>query len=129
MALSVPNFEETLQWYQDKLGFKVTLRRDLTQLSTQQAFLELNGFRLEIFARQNSARAQPPPATVPDDLLVQGYKHIALAVDDLDAVPAELKRRGVRFLWEPTVDEALQLKLCFIKDNNGNLIELVQELN
>jgi len=129
IALSVPNFEETIQWYQDTLGFRVTLKRDLPQLSTQQAFLELNGFRLEIFARQNSTRTQPPPATVPDDLLVQGYKHIALAVDDLDTVAAELKRRDVEFLWEPMVDEALQLKLCFIKDNNGNLIELVQELN
>jgi catechol-2,3-dioxygenase len=64
IALSVPNFEETIQWYQDTLGFRVTLKRDLPQLSTQQAFLELNGFRLEIFARQNSTRTQPPPATV-----------------------------------------------------------------
>jgi methylmalonyl-CoA/ethylmalonyl-CoA epimerase len=129
VALSVPNFEETLQWYQDKLGFRVTLRRDLSQLSTQQAFLKLNGFRIEIFARQNSTRTQPPPANVPDDLLIQGYKHIAFIVDDLDAVAAELKKRNVEFIWEPMVDDELELKLCFIKDNNGNLIELAQALN
>jgi methylmalonyl-CoA/ethylmalonyl-CoA epimerase len=129
VALSVPNFEETIQWYQEKLGFKVTLRRKLSQLSTQQAFLELNGFSIEIFARQNSVRTQLPPPTVPDDLLVQGYKHIALVVDDLDAAAAEFKRRKIEFLWEPRVDKDLRLKLCFIKDNNGNLIEIVQKLN
>jgi methylmalonyl-CoA/ethylmalonyl-CoA epimerase len=65
---------------------------------------------------------------VPDDLLIQGYKHLAIVVDDLDIVAAELRRKGVKFLWEPRVDEALKLKLCFIQDNNGNLIELVEEL-
>jgi methylmalonyl-CoA/ethylmalonyl-CoA epimerase len=129
VALSVSNFEETIQWYQEKLGFKVGVRRKLPQLSTQQAFLELNGFSIEIFARQNSVRTQLPPATVPDDLLVQGYKHIALVVDDLDAAAAEFKRRKIEFLWEPRVDKDLRLKLCFIKDNNGNLIEIVQKLN
>lgn len=129
VALSVPNFEETLQWYQDKLSFKVTLKNELPQFSTQQAFLELNGFLLEIFTRKNSVRSQPPPANVPDDLLIQGYKHIAFVVKDLDATVAEFKRRKVEFMWEPRVDKNLKLKLCFIKDNNGNPIEIVQELN
>lgn len=129
VALSVPNFEETIQWYQDKLGFKVTLRRELAQFSTQQAFLELNGFRIEIFARKNSVRPQLTPANVPDDLLIQGYKHIAFIVDDIDAVAAELKKRNVEFILEPMVDDGLGLKVCFIKDNNSNLIELAQDLN
>jgi methylmalonyl-CoA/ethylmalonyl-CoA epimerase len=128
VAISVTNFQETVRWYQDKLGFRVTGRRDLPQLSTQQAFLELNGIRLEVFARKSSFRVQPPVTNVPDDLLIQGYKHLAIVVDDLDIVAAELRRKGVKFLWEPRVDEALKLKLCFIQDNNGNLIELVEEL-
>ncbi len=125
VALSVPNLEETIQWYQDKLGFRTTLRRELTQFSTQQAFLELNGFRIEFFERENSARTQHSPTNVPDDLLVQGYKHIAFAVNDIDAVAAELKQRSVEVVLAPMVDEEIRLKICFIKDNNGNLIELV----
>jgi methylmalonyl-CoA/ethylmalonyl-CoA epimerase len=129
VALSVHNLEETIQWYQDKLGFRATLRRELPQFSTQQAFLELNGFRIEFFERENSDRTQPSPANVPDDLLVQGYKHIAFAVNDIDAVAAELKQRSVEVVLAPVVDEEIRLKVCFVKDNNGNLIELVQELN
>jgi catechol 2,3-dioxygenase-like lactoylglutathione lyase family enzyme len=128
VAISVTNFQQTVRWYQDKLGFRATFRRDLPQLSTQQAFLELNGIRLEVFARQSSRRGQPAVTNVPDDLLIQGYKHLAIVVNDLDIVAAELRRKGVKFLWEPRVDEALKLKLCFIQDNNGNLIELVEEL-
>jgi extradiol dioxygenase family protein len=55
--------------------------------------------------------------------------YIAFIVDDIDAVAAELKKRNVEFIWEPIVDDELELKLCFIKDNNGNLIELAQALN
>ncbi|MBD2054503.1 VOC family protein [Oculatella sp. FACHB-28] len=129
VALSVPNLEETIQWYQDKLGFTTTLRRELPQLSTHQVFLELNGFRIEMFERENSARTQPFPANVPDDLLAQGYKHIAFTVDDIDAIAIELKHHNVEVVLEPVIDEELGLTVCFIKDNNGNLIELVQELN
>jgi methylmalonyl-CoA/ethylmalonyl-CoA epimerase len=127
VALSVPNLEETIQWYQDKLGFTMTLRRELPQFSTRQAFLELNGFQIEVFERENSTRTQPSPVNVPDDLLTQGYKHIAFTVDDIDAIATELKRRNVEVALEPVTDEELGLTICFIKDSNGNLIELVQE--
>ncbi|MBD2463628.1 VOC family protein [Oscillatoria sp. FACHB-1407] len=129
VARSVSNLEETIQWYQEKLGFTATLRRELPQFSTRQAFLELNGFRIEVFERENSARTYPSPVNVPDDLLAQGYKHIAFAVNDIDAIATELKQRNVEIALEPVADEELGFTVCFIKDNSGNLIELVQELN
>lgn len=132
VAISVPNskFEETIQWYQEKLGFRVINRREHPEISTKAANLELNGFQVEVFARDKStpvleARREP----YVDDLLVQGVKHIAFTVDDLDTAVAQLRRRGVEFASEPSVNNALGLKLCFIKDNNGYLIELGQELN
>ncbi len=130
VAISVPDFEETIRWYQDKLGFRnVVRRKEFPAISTQAANLELNGFQIEIFTRDKSTRSKPPAVAVPDDLLVQGVKHIAFLVDDLDAVVAELKRRGVQLVNEPARVDALGLKLCFIRDNNGNLIELGQELD
>lgn len=130
VAISVPDFEETIRWYQEKLGFRNVIRREeFSDISTQAANLELNGFQIEIFTRDKSTRSKPPTVAVPDDLLIQGVKHIAFLVDDLDAVVAELKRRGVQLVDEPTRVDTLGLRLCFIRDNNGNLIELGQELD
>lgn len=39
VALSVPNFEETLLWNQDKLNFRVVKRLELPQIKTKQAIL------------------------------------------------------------------------------------------
>lgn len=128
VALSVPNFEETLLWYQDKLNFRVVKRLELPQIKTKQAILERNAFGVEVFARENSTCSQPPAVTVPDNLLIQGVKHVAFMVDDLEAVAAELDSRGVKLVWGPEVNKDIRLKLGFIKDNNGNLIELVEKL-
>ena len=128
VALSVPNFEETIQWYQDKLDFRVVQRLDLPQIATKQAILKLNEFVIEVFARDNSTRLKPPAVTVPDDLLIQGVKHIAFTVNNLEAVAAELNKRGVKLVWGPEVNNELRLKISFIKDNNDNLIELVEKL-
>lgn len=128
VALSVPNLEESVRWYEDKLGFRVVNRRDYGEIETRGVNLELNNFQIELFARTNSRRIALPAVRVPDDLLVQGVKHIALLVDDLDTAVVELRRREVKFLSEPTRNDALGLRLCFIKDNNGNLIEIGERL-
>lgn len=129
IALSVPNLEETIQWYQNKLGFTATLRRELPQFSTRQAFLELNGFRIEVFEREGSTRTYPSPVNVPDDLLSQGYKHIAFTVNDVNTIAAELTQRNVEIALEPVADKELGFTVFFIKDNNGNLLEFIQTLD
>ncbi len=124
VALSVSDLEESVRWYQEKLGFTRVIRRAFPAIATRAANLELNGFQIELFQRDHSQQPFQPPANVPDDLLGQGYKHIGFIVDDLDAAIAELNRRGVPLVDQPTRVEALGLRLCFIRDNNGYLIEL-----
>ena len=129
VAISVPNLEEAVRWYQEKLGFRVTKITEISEISAQRAWLDLNGFVMEIFTRPKSTRRSPPLRIIEDGMLSQGYFHIAFTVDNLDAVAAELHRRGVIFFFEPKTFNSDKRKVCFIKDNNDNPIELVQELN
>lgn len=128
VAIAVPNFDESVRWYTQKLGFRPLNARDYPSLGARGIFLERNGFMVELFARQGSRRAVPPPAAVPDDLLTEGYKHVGFSVDDVDAAVSELRRRGVVIAGEPADVGELGLRLAFIRDNNGNLIELGQPL-
>ena len=128
VAISVPHLQEAVRWYQEKLSFKVTKITEIPEISAQRAWLELNGFVMEIFSRPKSAHYNPPLRMIEEGMLAQGYFHVAFTVGDIDAVAAELHRRGVKFFFEPKTFNSDKRKVCFIKDNNGNPIELVQIL-
>jgi catechol 2,3-dioxygenase-like lactoylglutathione lyase family enzyme len=124
VALSVPDLDASLAWYRDRLGFRPLTERRYPPIRARGIFLERNGFLIELFAREGSTRRDPPQAVVPDELLAQGYRHLGFAVDDVDAAVTALRSRGVEVASPPEDVPELGLRLAFIRDNNGNLIEL-----
>ena len=56
---------------------------------------------------------------------MNGFDHLALQVEDVDAAFAALRAAGVTVESEPR--NFKQLRIAFIRDPDGNLIELVQE--
>ncbi len=94
--LRVDNFESTMQWYKQKLGFKEVIRwKEPSLPGVDLAYLELNGFRIEILGGGTPQKAVATPKTVAEHTQTQGYRHLCFRVDDVDAVLALLKRRGV----------------------------------
>ena len=53
--------------------------------------------------------------------------HISLTVDNLLNLYNSLSRQGVSFLCPPISASDNNVSVCFCKDPNGNLIELVEE--
>jgi lactoylglutathione lyase len=51
--------------------------------------------------------------------------HITFSVDDIEATVTQIKEKGVVFNIEPIQIEG-GMKLAFLKDPNGVLIELVE---
>jgi catechol 2,3-dioxygenase-like lactoylglutathione lyase family enzyme len=51
--------------------------------------------------------------------------HITFSVDDIEATVTQIKEKGVVFNLEPIQIEG-GMKLAFLKDPNGVLIELVE---
>lgn len=124
VALSVANLDASVAWYRDKLGFRPLAERSYRPIRTRGVFLERNGFLIELFERKGSARCDAPRRAVPDELLTQGYRHVGFDVDDVDAAVATLRARGVEIASGPEDVAELGLRLAFIRDNAGNLIEL-----
>ena len=80
--------------------------------------LELLEFQVPVASPSGSAG----PATL-------GPTHVALTVDDLDAVYAALTAQGVRFNAPPRLSPDGRVKVTFCHDPDGTLLELVQELS
>lgn len=129
VCLNVPNYEETLQWYQDKLDgtieheWMVGVFPDL-----KFAYLSVYGFRIEIIGSTQSHPGMPIATSFGEGLRTTGIGHFCFRVQNVDAVLAELNRRGVKtFVGLESYPEA-GVRLCFIQDNNSNLIEFVTPL-
>lgn len=114
----------------EKLGFKEEVRWTVATLpGTKLVYLELNGFRFEIVGSP-SISTQATPTSFQKSQSIEGYGLFCFEVEDVDAVLAELKRRGV-----PTRIPARTYRLSnywrrigTILDNNGNMIEFAEPL-
>jgi catechol 2,3-dioxygenase-like lactoylglutathione lyase family enzyme len=130
-AIRVGNFDETVEWYKENLGFQELIRwkaPPYVDPDLQFAYLELNGGVIEIAGGGNPKRLTAPPQTIGDTFLAQGYIHVCLRVNDMDAVVEELKKREVEVFAGPNVNPTLNRKFVHFRDNNGFDVELVQYL-
>ena len=125
----VPDIEEAVRWYEDKLDFELERAFGFPEVGTQIAHItNVNGVRIELIARDGSA-AGPDVGQDPfGALLVQGSKHIGFLVDDMQATARELRRRGVEFVMEPNTAPPAGVINCWIRDPAGTLIEFDQWL-
>ena len=129
VCLNVPNYEETLQWYQENLD--ATIEREWTFdvfPDLKLAYLQVYGFRIEIIGSTQSRSGMPETKDIGEGLRTSGIGHFCFRVDDVDAVLAELNRRGVPTFFELGSYPGPGARLCSVKDNNGNLIEFVTPL-
>ena len=82
-----------------------------------QRVLELTQFR----APASDGGGRPAPANA------AGIRHLAFAVDDIDAVLARLRSRGAELVGELVRYED-SYRLCFVRGPAGIIIELAQPI-
>jgi lactoylglutathione lyase len=114
--LRSPDPEATAQWFERMLGAE--LKRS-TQDGKPRIDMKLGGANIFI-AQVNAGDGVNAPPTTP----YQGLDHFGLAVSGIDAIAAELKKKGVEFTKEPQVPRP-GIKICFLRGPQGISIELL----
>ena len=123
-GISVPDLEASITWYRDMLGFSVEKRLTLDAIPAKIAFMKHGDFRIELFETKGAAPL-PEDRRYPDqDIRTHGTKHIAFAVQDVHRVIDTLKQRGVDIAMDVNIVE--NKAMAFVRDNAGNLIEIVE---
>ena len=121
-GVSVPNLDESIEWYRSVLGFELETRVHLAHIPADIAFIRNGDMRMELF---ELAGATPLPESrrIPDeDLMTHGNKHVAFVVDDARQFAAELAQRGADVVWVRDMPDGTA---AFVRDNSGNLIEFL----
>lgn len=126
IGISVPNLDESIAWYKEKLGFEEVMRMDQgeTIQDMKIGHIRRGNCYIELF---QVAGAKPLPDYRRDpnaDLRVHGLKHFGLQVADVHAAVEELKAKGVEIAMEPI--DTPGVSFVFIRDNSGNAFELIE---
>ena len=123
-GLSVPDLEAAIRWYREMLGFGLEMRQEMTHVPLKGAFLRRGDYRIELFEVPGAAPLPPQRRNVDEDLRTHGTKHMALTVPNVRQALEFLRARGVEVAMEPMEVEGTVA--CYIRDNSGILIELVE---
>ena len=127
VALSVASLDDTIRWYQQNLGFKLKEQKDFPQASLRIAFLELDGFELELVEDRKSVSFAAIQSALPqadDRSKVQGMVKLAFTVENLEALAARMKDNGVKFQMGLTKSNRESgVSFFIVRDNNGNWLQ------
>lgn len=121
-GISVPDLEASIRWYAEVLGFEVEQRFEIPAIPAKIAMLRRGDLRLELF-EVPGAQPLPEERRHPNlDLRTHGNKHLAFAIKDIDSAERELRSRGADIVWVRRFEFGANI---FVRDNSGNLVELV----
>lgn len=123
IGISVPDIDASIGWYGRMFGFEVEMRQHLPLIPAEIAFLRKGDVRVELFQVEGAAPL-PPERREPNlDLRTHGNKHACWRLVDVPGTVAALRERGAEIVFENNINGT---PMAFIRDNAGNLIELIQ---
>jgi len=116
-CLNVSDIDRSIRFYTRFIGLKFVSRREVKQNNAEIAFLQdESGAAIELTHWRDKKN------------LVEGdnFDHIAFAVNDVRATVDELKGNGVTIAMEPFSLGGSSSKIAFVKDPDGNWLELIE---
>ncbi len=124
IAVAVSDIENSLSFWRDALGLDLAELRDVPAESAQIAFLPVGGTEIELVR----------PTTEDSGLAKyiekrgEGMHHLCLETDNIEAMMAQLKEKGIQLINKSPREGADGKKYAFIhpKSTGGVLVELYQ---
>jgi methylmalonyl-CoA/ethylmalonyl-CoA epimerase len=127
VGIAVPDLDQAVAFYQETFGMRLVHEETNEDQGVREAMLavgDAEGTQIQLLAplRPDSAIAAFLDRSGP------GIQQIAYTVDDVEAVSATLRTRGLRLLYdEPRVGTGgSRINFVHPKDAGGVLVELVE---
>ncbi|HEX4443979.1 MAG TPA: VOC family protein [Galbitalea sp.] len=125
VGLSVADLDAQASWYSSAFGFVTATPFEVRTLGLRGVFLVGPGaMAIELLEREGS-RPGIRAADQAEALLTHGYGHICLRVSDVDELHARLLAHGASERMAPDESPEPGVRMSFVADPEGNLIELL----
>ena len=126
VGLAVGDLAAEASWFCDVFGLvrELAVRVEALDLSIEMLIHPGHGYRLELLHRPGST-ARGKPVTPAEAALREGYGHVAFDVTDLDVAYERAVARGARPVMPPGPSPEAGVRMAFVADPEGNLVELL----
>jgi glyoxylase I family protein len=125
VGLNVADLDKMQRWYAEAFAFSVQHRFDLAAIDLRIVMLvDGSGQRFELLQRSGGA-AGLRASTPVEAAATWGYGHVCFVVADLDSTFQRLLELGARAVFEPRPSPEDGVRMAWVHDPEGNLIELI----
>ncbi len=116
-CLNVSDMDRSIQFYSEHVGLRFVRRREVKQSNAEIAFLEDgSGGAIELTHwRDKKSLAEG-----------DNFDHIAFEVPDVKEAVDGLRAKGVTIAMEPFSLGGSSSRIAFIRDPDGNWLELIE---
>jgi methylmalonyl-CoA/ethylmalonyl-CoA epimerase len=124
VGIAVADLDEAKDFYARAFGMSVVHEEQNEEQGVREAMLAVGDSRIQLLAPLD----ETSPIAKFLDRNGPGIQQLAYRVDDLDAVSATLRARGLRLLYDEPRRGTADSRINFIhpKDAGGVLVELVE---
>ena len=124
-GVSVPDLDRSLQWYCAALGLTPGFRFEVPPVGLRGVFALGDGGTGVELLEMTGASPGAPKADPPSANAIHGFNHVCFHVADLDAVYDRVIANGAIAVWGPRESPEPGMRMAYVTDPDGNLIELV----
>ncbi len=120
-AIRTSDLNKSVNFYVNVFGFEIREKRYIEAHKTTLVFLKdaAANFEIELIADDN-------PKPLPD--CENSFAHLAFQTDNIDEDAKKIKDSGINFLREPFYSLDKSMKIAFLNDPNGIMIEIIEYL-
>lgn len=127
VAIAVKDIEEALLLYRDLFGFEVLKHREIQGAFSGMKSVELDAGGFSIVLVQGTGPESQVSRYI--DEYGPGVQHIAVAVDDVEALSDKLKATGVKFATSVIRGDGLVQIFTQRESNCGMMFEFIERVS
>jgi len=117
--IRVSDIDESMKFYKELIGLKPSRTLRLEDCTLYYLLDEITGAEIELTLNDET----------PEDGYVTGsaFGHFAFEVEDMQALSQKVENLGYEWVYEPFNMEDAGLRVAFISDPDGNMIEFIEK--
>lgn len=116
-CLNVSDLDKSIDFYKKQMGLTFVSRHEVKQNNAEIAFLKDDATGALELTHWRDKKSIPEG---------DNFDHIAFETDNVEERISELRANGVTIAMEPFSLQGSTSKIAFVKDPDGNWLELIQ---